>query len=185
MWPWFNTLRPRQYGSSFPGDTLERIFLNENVIILIKISLKFVAIAPNNNIPALVQIMAWRRPGDKPLTEPMMLRLPTHICVSRPQWVNKALVCLGKNGIECIIDHKAVHVRSAGGWSCVLRYMEIIGIIALRELSFFPVIEFSVHHWAGSAKKRLPLVWLHCWVFYLHLLLIGCLALVRVMSCWW
>ena len=33
--------------------------------------------------------MAWRRPGDKPLSEPMMVRLPTHICVTRPQWVNK------------------------------------------------------------------------------------------------
>ena len=32
--------------------------------------------------------MAWRRPGDKPLSEPMMDRLPTHICVTRPQWVN-------------------------------------------------------------------------------------------------
>ena len=32
--------------------------------------------------------MAWRRPGDKPLTEPMMVRLPTHICVFRPQRVN-------------------------------------------------------------------------------------------------
>ena len=40
-----------------------------------------------NNIPSLVQIMAWRRPGDKPLPEPMMVRLPTHICVARPQWV--------------------------------------------------------------------------------------------------
>ena len=40
------------------------------------------------NIPALVQIMAWRRPGDKPLSEPMLVRLPTHICVTRPQWVN-------------------------------------------------------------------------------------------------
>ena len=27
---------------------------------------------PINNIPALVQIMAWCRPGDKPLSEPMM-----------------------------------------------------------------------------------------------------------------
>ena len=26
-----------------------------------------------NNGPALVQIMAWRRPGDKPLSEPMMV----------------------------------------------------------------------------------------------------------------
>ena len=32
--------------------------------------------------------MAWRRPGDKSLSELMMVRLPTHICVTRPQWVN-------------------------------------------------------------------------------------------------
>ena len=46
----------------------------------IKISLKFVPKDRINNIPALVQIMAWRRPGDKPLSEPMMVSLPTHIC---------------------------------------------------------------------------------------------------------
>ena len=37
---------------------------------------------------ALVQIMAWRRPGDKPLSEPMMGKFGAHICVARPQWVN-------------------------------------------------------------------------------------------------
>ena len=63
------------------------IFLNENVWTPIKISLKCVPKGPINNIPALVQIMALRRPGDKPLSEPMMVRLPTHICVTRPQWV--------------------------------------------------------------------------------------------------
>ena len=31
--------------------------------------------------------LAWRRPGDKPLSEPMLISLPTHICVTRPQWV--------------------------------------------------------------------------------------------------
>ena len=55
--------------------------------ISMKISLKFVRKGANNNIPALLQIMAWRRPGDKPLSEAMMGRLPTHICVTRPQWV--------------------------------------------------------------------------------------------------
>ena len=40
------------------------------------------------NNPALVQIMAWRRSGDKPLSETMMISLPTHISVTRPQWVN-------------------------------------------------------------------------------------------------
>ena len=81
----FNTLRPRQYGRHFP-DIFKCIFLNENVCILIKISLKFVPKGPINNIPALVQIMAWRRSGDKPLSEPMMVSLMTHICVTRPQW---------------------------------------------------------------------------------------------------
>ena len=62
-------------------------FLNENVRISIKISLKFVPKGPVNSIPTLVQIMTWRWPGAKPLSEPMMVRLPTHICVTRPQWV--------------------------------------------------------------------------------------------------
>ena len=64
------------------------IFANENVKTSIKISLKFVPKGPINNIPALVQIMAWRRPGDNPLSEPMMVSLSTHICVTPPQWVN-------------------------------------------------------------------------------------------------
>ena len=82
-----NTLRPRQNGRRFTDDTFKRIFLNENVRISIKISLKFVPGGPINNNPALVQIMAWRRSGDKPLSEPMMVSLLTHICVTRPQWV--------------------------------------------------------------------------------------------------
>ena len=81
----FNTLRLRQHGRHFADDTFKRIFLNENVIIAIKISLKFVPKGPINNIPALVQIMAWRQPGDKPLSEAMMVSLLTHICVTRPQ----------------------------------------------------------------------------------------------------
>ena len=51
-------------------------------------SLKFLPKGPNNNIPSLFQIMAWRRSGDKPLSEPMMISWLTHICVTRPQWVN-------------------------------------------------------------------------------------------------
>ena len=85
-----NTLGPRQDGRLFPDDTFKRIFLNVNIIISNKISLKFVPKGPINNIPTLVQIMAWRRPGDKPLSEPMMVSLMTHICVTRPQWVNAA-----------------------------------------------------------------------------------------------
>ena len=87
----FNTLRRRQNGRHFADDTFKRIFLNENVEISIKISLKFVPKGRINNIPALVQVMAWHRPGHKPLTEPMVVRLLTHICVTRPQWVKKII----------------------------------------------------------------------------------------------
>ena len=64
----FNTLRPRQNEQHFADDIFKRIFFNENVWIAIKIPLKFVRKGPINNIPALVQIMAWRRSGDKPLS---------------------------------------------------------------------------------------------------------------------
>ena len=86
-----NTLRPRHSGHHFPDDLFKCIFLNEDVSILVKISLKFVSEDPINNIPALVQIMACRRPGDKPLSEPMMASLSTHICVTWPHWVK--VVC--------------------------------------------------------------------------------------------
>ena len=83
----FNTLRPRQDGGHFPDDVFKCIFMNENAWISIKISLRFVPKGPINNIAALIQIMTWRPPGDKLLSEPMIVKLPTHICVTRPQWV--------------------------------------------------------------------------------------------------
>ena len=83
-----NTLRLRQNRRHFADDIFKCFFLNENVWIPVKISLKFVPRGPINNNQALVQIMAWRWSGDKPLSEPMMVGLPTHICVTRPQWVN-------------------------------------------------------------------------------------------------
>ena len=79
---------PRQNGRHFPDDILKCIFPNENIWISIKTSPKFVPGGPINIIPSLVQIMTWRRPGDKPLSEPMTVKLSTHICVTRPQWVN-------------------------------------------------------------------------------------------------
>ena len=88
-----NSLRPRRNRRHFADDIFKCIFLNENVWIPSRISLKFVPKGPIDNIPAMVRIMAWRRPGDKPLSEPMLVSLPTHICVARPQWV-KQVACL-------------------------------------------------------------------------------------------
>ena len=90
---WVNSLRPWPNRRHFADDTFKCIFENENEWISPRISLKFVPKVRINNIPALVPIMAWRRPGDKPLSEPMMVSLLTHVCVTRPQWVNS-----GKKG---------------------------------------------------------------------------------------
>ena len=68
-----NTLRLRQNGRHFPGDIFKWIFLNETVWISIKISQKFVPDGPIKKIPALVQIMAWCRTGDRPSSERMMV----------------------------------------------------------------------------------------------------------------
>ena len=89
---WVNTLRPKQNGRHFEDDIFKCIFLNENIWIRMKISLKFVPKGRINNIPALVQILAWLcRSGDKPLSKLIMVSLPTHICVSWPQWVKAGI----------------------------------------------------------------------------------------------
>ena len=63
---------PSQNGRHFADDLFRYIFLNKNIWISIKISLKFVPKYLINHIPALVQIMAWCRPGDKPLSDSKM-----------------------------------------------------------------------------------------------------------------
>ena len=83
-----NTLRPRQNGRLLADDTFKCIFLNENVWGLAEIPLKYVPECRIDDKQALVQIMAWCRSGDKPLSKPMMVILLTHICVTRPQCVN-------------------------------------------------------------------------------------------------
>ena len=88
--PLFNTLRARQmdaisqtpFSNAFSWMKMFEYRLKFHWSLFFRVQLI--------NILALVQIMAWRRPGDKPLSEPMVVSLPTHICVARPQWVNIA-----------------------------------------------------------------------------------------------
>ena len=59
--------------------------------------------------------MAWRRPGDKPLSEPMMICLLTHICVTRPQWVNMTRV-------QCFMEYAHSHVF----FCCVMAILSLV-----------------------------------------------------------
>ena len=67
-----NSCPRRQNGHHFSDDIYICIFVNEKCCIFIKKLLTFVPKGPINNNPVLVQIMAWRRIGDKPLSEPIM-----------------------------------------------------------------------------------------------------------------
>ena len=66
-----NSSPPGQNGRHFADDVLRCVFVNETCYILIKISLKYVPSSSIDNTPGLVQVMAWRRTGDKPLPEPV------------------------------------------------------------------------------------------------------------------
>ena len=66
-----NSSDPGQNVRHFADDIFRSIFLNEKLCIMIKMWLKFV---PINNNPVMVWIMAWRRAGDKPLSETMLIR---------------------------------------------------------------------------------------------------------------
>ena len=71
-WLFIKTIFLTYGGQGKMAAILHCIFLNVNVWISIRISLKFVSRCPINNSPALVWIMAWHRPGNKPLSESMV-----------------------------------------------------------------------------------------------------------------
>ena len=80
--------------------------------------------------------MAWHRPGDQPLSEPMMASLLTNICITRPQWVNYtnlysacivmmwfALSCLHmENRMQCI---RLLLIADLLEWQCSKKYPRI------------------------------------------------------------
>ena len=135
------TLRPRQNGRHFADGIFKCIFLNENIWIPIKISLKFVPKGPINNNPSLVQIMVWRRLGAKPLSEPMMGSLLTHICVTLPQWVNNGLLADSTKPLpEPILTyHQTIKVQwhSAISWgipqSSIIKINSIITVLKFHS----------------------------------------------------
>ena len=150
-----NTLRPRQNGRHFADDTVKYIFLNENVVISANISLKFVPKGPINNTHALVQIMAWRRPGDKPLSEPMMVCLLTLICVTRPQCVKADQWSWWPSSLTYL------HVAS---WD----FVNVRRMMTSSNGNIFRVIgplwgEFTVHRWIPLTKASDAELWCFLW----------------------
>ena len=111
-----NTSRLRQNGRHFPDDIFKCIIFSKNVWVSIDISLKFVPKGQIDNIPALVKIMAWCRAGDKPLSEPMLVRLSMHIYMAWPQWAKNMKMKKVQytthvkfNSLNAMTHNKSVH----------------------------------------------------------------------------
>ena len=138
-----NSLRPRRNGCYNADDIFKCIFLKENVWIPTKISLKIVPKGPINNIPALVQKMAWCRPGDKPLSEPMLIFVPTHICVTRSQWV-KLTIIGSDNGLSP--DRCLAFIRTNAG-------ILLIGPFGTYFSEILIEIHCHIFHWRKCIWK--------------------------------
>ena len=114
----------------------------KNIRILIKISLKFVLKGPINNIPALAQIMAWRQPGDKPLSEPLMVRLLMHTCVTQPQWV--------KNNERIMVNPRPqilqgqCYIQSCNGTILHLLISVKYSTIVISHLHILPSVSYPI-----------------------------------------
>ena len=155
----FNTLRPRQNGRHFTDDIFKCILLNENAWISLKISLKLVPKFQINNIPALVQIMAWRRPGDKPISELMIVILLTRICVTRPQWVNSesGLVQSGNKPLpEPILTMESL--LTLNGFVQYISRVMSLSVTVSEIPRNSTIIQQSVHDYNSTKAMK-------CWIF--------------------
>ena len=103
-------------------------FLEWKCKIFLKISLKFVRI---NNIPALVQIMAWCWPGNKPSSEPMIffywcVYVSLSLNELRRCWcpANKRSHGISRPGIDMfLLEYSVLSTRrleNQTSWKCVL-----------------------------------------------------------------
>ena len=134
------TMKLRQNGRHFPDNIFKCIFLNEKLWISIRSSLKFVPKVPVDNKPSLVQILAWHRPGNHPLSEPMTVSLLTHICVTRPQWVKYYVKTSLWRGFDYIRVDIVLHIiREHTG------YLKFINRMPLGGCSVYLKSLFSNH----------------------------------------
>ena len=120
--------------------------------------------------------MAWRRPGDKPLSEAMMASFLTHICVTRPQWVRPMLKDDQEDNIslKSTILHANIYYSSIQGmrynesncchddvikWKHFLRYWPFV-----RGIHRSPVNSPHKGQWCRALMFSLICIWINGWV---------------------
>ena len=129
-----------------------------------------------SNIPALVQTIAWCRPGAEPLSEPMMVDLLTHICVTWPHWVNSSFtMILKKTKRPVLLDlceentpmpgrFRAQRTNYEQSFPCPCAIVHFSLCIAIPHLSTIFYYTHIIRHWKhrnkGQFKQQaIILVW--------------------------
>ena len=138
-----------------------------------KSSLKYVPEVRINNIPALFQIMAWRRPGNRPLSEPMMVSFLAHICVNRPQWGNSLAANRGQAITLTNDDPFHWRIYPSPGCNELSLPMTAIWRHIAHFYSVFTLTNDDPFHWRiypspGWNELSLPMtaIWRHIAHFY-------------------
>ena len=123
--------------------------------------------------------MAWRWPGDRPLSEPVMVRLLTHICVTRPQWVN-SIQNRGYIYMYIYIHtyiHTCIHTKSTVLYhmgqvtklqlSCYLVLLLVDSKTRLtRQPQFRDLTHMITHYWLKSNNALMKKWPKWCWLLY-------------------
>ena len=115
------------------------------------ISLKFVHKGSISDIPALVQIMAWCRLGDKPLSEPMLACSPTHVYVSRPQWLNSSGICQIWVWFKRFESHFC-KIRLISNWTT--HYNDVIMSTVVSQVTILTIVFSTVYSGADQRKHQ-------------------------------
>ena len=106
--------------ATLADDTFKYKFVYENVLILIKISLRFVPNGPINNIPSLVQIMAWPDHATSHYLNQWWYSLLTHLCVHAASLCCSPVAVVGLPGCilyqQCLLQHHQGSLRAARLW---------------------------------------------------------------------
>ena len=89
--------------------------------------------------------MAWRRRGDKLLSDLMMISVLTHICVTRPQWV-KIFIRFVTEFRRCICTAKPPHIMTSSNGNIFRITGPLCG-------------EFTGHRWIPLTKASDAEVW--------------------------
>ena len=109
--------------------------------------------------------MVWCRPGDKPLCEPMMVSLLTHICITQPQWVNSLI--LGDVAIILIIYFSnSFYLRAvlAFGYCRCLR-QSVLPCVCINHLLVGTITRDSLKLGSPNLDQRCKSPWLRSLFF--------------------